>query len=222
MRGRSPRSTPENRSSETVSGSGSTAERIVAGSAPMATATGMSSPRARPGAMVRRAAAMLEPAQDRAVRAERLHPVDADVHSRRVVGRSSGGRVSTSGQVISGAASPGQQVWIGSLPRSTSAPMRWSCLAIGPRDDAAGASTAPPPPSASATKRRASRRRARVRAAPPAARRARRCVSARRRTRRRRARRSRKDWRPPAFSPARAASTASPKRKAGPPDSRTR
>ena len=33
-----------------------------------------------------------------------------------------GPRVTTKPQVISGATSPGQQVWIGSLPKSTSAP----------------------------------------------------------------------------------------------------
>ena len=86
MRGRSPRNTPENCSSETVSGSGRTAERIVAGSAPMATATGVSLPRAPPRAMMRGAAAMREPAHDRAILAEHLHAIDADVHLRRVVG----------------------------------------------------------------------------------------------------------------------------------------
>ena len=43
----------------------------------------------------------------------------------------SGGRVITMGQVISGAGSPGQQVWIGRRPRSTSAPSRRSAWQSG-------------------------------------------------------------------------------------------
>ena len=36
--------------------------------------------------MVRRAAAMMQPTQDRAVLAQNLHPIDADIHTRAVVG----------------------------------------------------------------------------------------------------------------------------------------
>ena len=49
----------------------------------------------------------------------------------------SGGRVITSGQVISGAGSPGQQVWIGRRPRSTSPPSRRSAWQSG-RDTGLG------------------------------------------------------------------------------------
>ncbi len=51
-----------------------------------------------------------------------LHAVDAEVEVV-LAPPPLGPLVTTSGQVISGAGSPGQQVWIGSVPRSISSPV---------------------------------------------------------------------------------------------------
>ena len=56
-----------------------------------------------------------------------LHAVDAEVEV--VLARLPGPLVTTSGQVISGAGSPGQQVWIGSGARSMSSPVQHDLLA---------------------------------------------------------------------------------------------
>ena len=107
---------------DSVSGTGVTAPRIVAGSAPSATATGNGSPGCgeRVVAEVERAAAMREPAHDHLVAARSPAGGRCPGSARGLCGP----RVTVSPQVISGPASPGQQVCIGSRPRSTSAPSR--------------------------------------------------------------------------------------------------
>ena len=86
---RLPRSRPANWYSDSVSGTGVTAPRIVAGSAPSATATGNGSPgmRERVIAEVERAAAVREPAHDDLVAADHLLAVDAEVLARLVRAR---------------------------------------------------------------------------------------------------------------------------------------
>ena len=76
---RPPRSSPANWYSESVSGTGVTAPRMVAGSAPSTTATGYGLPglRERELAEIERAAAMREPAHDQLVAADQLLAVDA-------------------------------------------------------------------------------------------------------------------------------------------------
>ena len=99
-----------------MSGTGVTAARIVPGSAPITRAggQGLALARAFQRAVMLRAAAMLQPAHDGLVLAQHLHAVDAEIEI--VLARCRDGPlVTTSGQVISGAGSPGQQVWIGSL-----------------------------------------------------------------------------------------------------------
>ena len=61
---------------------------------------------------------MREPAHDQLVAPDHLLPVDAEVLARSCCGP----RVTVRPQVISGPASPGQQVWIGRRARSTSLP----------------------------------------------------------------------------------------------------
>ena len=121
-----PRSRPANWYSDSVSGTGVTAPRIVAGSAPSATATGNGSPgiAQRVIAEIERAAAMREPAHDHLVAADHLLAVDAEVLPRLVRPR-----VTVRPQVISGPASPGQQVWIGKRARSTAVPFQHDLLA---------------------------------------------------------------------------------------------
>ncbi len=72
---------PANAYSDSVFGIGVTAASIVAGSAPMLTATGKRSPGMLvvPGRIVRGTAAMREPAHDDAVAADDLLAVDAEV-----------------------------------------------------------------------------------------------------------------------------------------------
>ena len=76
-----PRSRPANWYSDSVSGTGVTAPRMVAGSAPSATATGNGWPGFGLGevAEVERAAAMRQPAHDHLVAGDHLLPVDAQV-----------------------------------------------------------------------------------------------------------------------------------------------
>ena len=108
---RAPRSRPANWYSDSVSGTGVTAPRIVAGSAPSATATGngVARMRQRVVAEVERAAAMREPAHDDLVAARS----PAGGRCRGSAASCCGPRVTTRPQVMSGPASPGQQVWIG-------------------------------------------------------------------------------------------------------------
>jgi hypothetical protein len=114
-----PRSRPAKAYSERLSGTGVTAPRMVAGSAPSATATGKGLPRmARPAASRENRARHRggEPAHDELV-ADRS---PAGGRCRDSAAACCGPRVMVSPQVISGAASPGQQVCTGSRPRSTS------------------------------------------------------------------------------------------------------
>ena len=110
-----PRSRPANWYSDRVSGTGVTAARMVPGSAPMHGAGGQRLALARrlPAAVVLGAAAVRQPAHDRRV------PAQSPACGRcrgcsRPPASCRGPLVTTSGQVISGAGSPGQQVWIGS------------------------------------------------------------------------------------------------------------
>ena len=106
---------------------------MVPGSAPITAAAGSgSAPLLLPAGVMLRAAAVLQPAHEGAVAADHLHAVDAEIEDiAAVTSRSSrrGPLVTTSGQVISGAGSPGQQVWIGSSPRSISSPRQHHLLA---------------------------------------------------------------------------------------------
>ena len=117
---RAPRSRPANWYSDSVSGTGVTAPRIVAGSAPSATAIGNGSPgmRERVIAKVERAAAVREPAHDHLVAARS----PAGGRCRGSAALLCGPRVTVRPHVISGPASPGQQVWTGRRARSTSLP----------------------------------------------------------------------------------------------------
>jgi hypothetical protein len=83
---------------------------------------GLGLARRLPARVVLRAAAVLQPAHQRGVLARHLHAVDAEVEVV-LLRCPSAPCVTTSGQVISGAGSPGQQVWIGSRPRSISSPV---------------------------------------------------------------------------------------------------
>ena len=79
-----PRSRPANWYSESESGTGVTAPRMVAGSAPSATATGNALARMRQAmvAEIQRAAAMRQPAHDDLVRRDHLLAIDAEVLAR--------------------------------------------------------------------------------------------------------------------------------------------
>ncbi len=117
-----PRRRPANWYSDSVSGTGVTAAMIVPGSAPITTAAGKRLALGlAPALVVLRPAAMPQPAHQGRVAAGHLHAVDAEVEAV-LARRASGPCVTTSGQVISGAGSSGQQVWTGSSPRSMSPP----------------------------------------------------------------------------------------------------
>ena len=75
-------------------------------------------------AVIGRAAAVREPAHDDLIAADHLLTIDAEV-----LPLVSGPRVVVSPQVISGATSSGQQVWIGQPDRSTSGPSHDHLLA---------------------------------------------------------------------------------------------
>ena len=83
----------------------------------------------------------------------------------------------TSGQVISGAGSPGQQVWIGGFQQIDVAAQPAFGLAVRLRHTSAAASSAPRAPSASDSWRPSSHRPARARARPPAFRRVHGCAT---------------------------------------------
>jgi hypothetical protein len=112
---RLPRSSPANWYSDSESGTGVTAPRMVAGSAPSATAIG----KGRPGlacANSRKSSAPPRWASQRMmtrVAGDHLLAVDAQILAKAWLRHDCGPRVMTSPQVISGPASPGQQVWIG-------------------------------------------------------------------------------------------------------------
>ena len=113
---------------------------MVAGSAPSATAIGNGWPglATREVAEVQRAAAVGQPAHDDLARPDHLLAVDAQVLPQRAAAATAcGPRVTTRPQVISGPASPGQQVCTGSAAevdvRRPRAPppgrARWRCSA---------------------------------------------------------------------------------------------
>ena len=78
---RAPRSKPANWYSDSESGTGVTAPRIVAGSAPSATASGngRAGVRERMIAEIERAATMRQPAHDHLIAADHLLAVDAEI-----------------------------------------------------------------------------------------------------------------------------------------------